>query len=59
MKQDKIKIKKLQKESDKHYKVIEKFVNKYLLKDEDKIEFFKHLNEYLEAQIELEMECGK
>ena len=57
MKQDYIK--KLQKESDKHYKVIEKFVNKYLLKDEDKIEFFKHLNGYLEAEIELEMECNQ
>jgi hypothetical protein len=54
MKQDYIK--KLQKESDKHYKVIEKFVNKYLLKDEDKIEFFKHLGGYLETEIELELE---
>jgi uncharacterized protein (DUF1919 family) len=55
MKQDYIN--KLQKESDKHYNYIEKFVNKYLLKDEDKIKFFTHLNGYLEAEIELDKEC--
>lgn len=57
MEQDKIKIKRLQKESDKHYKFIESFVNDYCSEDKDKIEFFKHLNGYLEAEIELEMEC--
>jgi uncharacterized protein (DUF1919 family) len=59
MKQDKIKIKKLQKESDKHYKFIENFVNDYCSEDEDKFEFFKHLNGYLDNEIELEMECSK
>jgi hypothetical protein len=55
MKQDYIN--KLQKESDKHYKFIKNFVDYSYSEDKDKIKFFKHLNGYLEAEIELEMEC--
>lgn len=51
-------IKELQAESDKHYTYIENFVNDYCKDDEDKIEFFKHLNGYLEAEIELEGFCN-
>lgn len=55
----KTKIKNLQKVSNYHYKFIEKFVKDYVKEDDDKIEFFKHLNGYLEAEIELEKECGQ
>jgi len=51
-------IKKLQKESDKHYKYITNFVNDYCKSDGDKVDFFDHLNLYLEAEIELEKWCN-
>ena len=52
-------VKELQKESDKNYKFIQNFVDDYCKTDEDKIEFYKHLNEYLEAEIELEKLCSQ
>lgn len=52
------KIKPLQKESDKHYKFIANFVRDYCKDDKEKVEFFRHLNEYLEAEMELEEGCG-
>jgi hypothetical protein len=52
-------IKKLQNESDKHYKVLKNFVNDYCKSEEDKKEFFEALNSYLETEIELENWCGQ
>lgn len=52
-------IKALQKESDKHYGFIENFVTDYCKEDEDRQEFFEHLNGYLNAEIEIEKFCGQ
>jgi hypothetical protein len=57
-------IKQLQKESDKHYKEIEKFLDKHIDKnnvsrDKIVIDFFKNLNGYLEAELELERYVGQ
>lgn len=52
-------VKKLQRKSDKHYKFISDFVNDYCKNDKERIEFFKHLNRYLEAEIELEGICNE
>lgn len=52
-------IKTLQAESDKHYKFIENFVNDYCKEEEDKKEFFEHLNEYLQTEIEIESWVGQ
>ena len=51
-------IKKLQAKSDKHYKFIKNMVDDYCKSDKDKIEFYKHLNGYLNAEIELESYCN-
>ena len=50
---------KLEKLSDKEYKFIWNFVENYCKTDKDKVEFFKHLNGYLEAEIELEKFCNQ
>jgi hypothetical protein len=52
-------IKQLQRESNKGYKYIKNFVDDYCKSDKDKIEFFKNLNLYLEAEIELEKLCNQ
>ena len=49
----------LQEESDSNYEFIQNFVNDYCKTDEDKIEFYKHLQEYLDAEIELEKLCNQ
>ena len=51
----KTKIKKLQKNIDKHYKFIDGFVNDYCKSNKDKIEFYNHLNEIIELNIEIEI----
>ena len=51
--------KKLQKQMDKHYKYIDGFVDDYCKDDKDKIEFYKHLNEIIDINIELEEHCNQ
>ncbi len=47
-----------QKLIDKHYKVIDSFVNDYCKNENDKIEFYKALNEIIDLNIEIEKECN-
>lgn len=51
-------IKKLQKESDEAYKYLKNFCDDYTKDDEEKVEFFKNLNAYLEAEIELDKQSN-
>ena len=50
-------IKCLQKEGEKHYKYISAVVNTLIKSGEKKREFFKHLSEYIETEIELSKRC--
>lgn len=52
-------IKKLQRDSDKSFKFISNFVEDYCNSEEDKEEFFKYLEAYVNFEIELEKECNK
>jgi hypothetical protein len=52
-------VEKLQKEMDKHYKFIDNFVNDHCKAEKDKKEFYKHLNEIIDLNIEIEKECNK
>ena len=50
---------KLMSESNKHYKHIYNFVMDYCKDEKDIKEFFEHLNEYLELEIEIEKRCNE
>jgi len=52
-------IKTEQKESEKHHKYISAVINALIKSDKKKLKFYKHLNGYLEAEIELEGVCNE
>lgn len=52
-------IKKLESESYDAYKFLHSFCLDYCKDEESRAEFFKNLNAYLEAEIELEKYCGR
>ena len=52
-------IKQIEKQLDKHYKVIYAFVNDYCKSPIDKQEFFNALDKIIALQIELEQECNQ
>lgn len=46
-------------EIDKHYKIIDGFINYYCKNEEDKKLFYRALNDIIDLNIEIESECNQ